>query len=738
MALALSFGAPAEAARGKGRAAGKQAAKQATKGSGKKATAAAATRHGAKSRAARIAAASAAASALAAPRALARSSQPLDSEDDAAPADARDRAFFDARRAYASGDVASLDTAARTLNEHPLADYPLYWRLAIGLRGAYPSAATEAGIEQFFRNSRNAYLVEELREDLIKSLARRERWDDIVVQAGLLRGRDDRAVQCHIWQAELMRGASLRPETRELLLSPRELGEGCNALLQSADARGQLSRDEMLQRLRLSAEAGAFATGRRAAALLAIDSADLAHAMRAPSYILKRGSRETEALVMALATTARNDADDAAAAAQNIRLPAEAQAFVWAVIGAQGAQKLSAQSIDWVRKGVDARVSDDTRGWMARAALASADWKLVRELILKMSPAGQSDPVWVYWLARAQRELQQPEQSLALLNSIAGQWSFYGHLAAEELGQRIAAPPEPRALSEDETAKARNHPGLTRALKLYALGLRADGNREWNFALREMSDRELIAAADFACKLSILDRCVNTADRTRHEHKLSLRFLAPFRERLAQFAQEHKLDPAWVYGLIRQESRFQQQARSHVGAQGLMQIMPKTGSWIARQLGHSGYSVSDLHDLDTNLRFGTYYLRDVANRLEQSEVMASAAYNAGPGRPARWRQALAGVTDGALFAEIIPFNETRDYVKKVLWNATWYATLFSGQPQSLKARLGQISPRSARLTKRDESSPPPELDAAPTAQREAPPSQDTSSVSMADLASGER
>ena len=117
-----------------------------------------------------------------------------------------------------------------------------------------------------------------------------------------------------------------------------------------------------------------------------------------------------------------------------------------------------------------------------------------------------------------------------------------------------------------------------------------------------MTDRQLLAAADLACKASILDRCVNTADRTRTEHSMALRFLTPFSDRMAVFAKEQGLDPAWVYGLIRQESRFLIDARSHVGAQGLMQIMPKTGRWIARQLGLVRFYRARLARHDTNIR----------------------------------------------------------------------------------------------------------------------------------------
>lgn len=621
---------------------------------------------------------------------------------------AADSIVLDARRAFVNSDSATIaqvvawfgkNPSLQRANEHLLSEYPRYWQLVLGLRSTTSAQALDGAVEQFLETSSNRLLVDQLRGEWIVSLARRERWSSARAQGARWSARDDKPVQCYLWQADLMETGELSTAAREHLLAPRELGEGCNPLLAAASARKQLSREDLLQRLRLSAEAGAMATGRRTAALLSLESADFGHALRAPGYLLKKGSRETESVMMAVALLARTEPEDAAAHLQSLKLPSETSQFLWAVIAAQGAQRLLPQTIEWTRRGIDAQVSDETRGWMARSALAAGDWSLLQKLILSMSTTGQQDPTWVYWLARTHREFKQEDRATHLLQTIAGQWNFYGHLAAEELGISIDPPDEPKALAEAELAEAAGNEALARARKFYALGYRTDGNREWNFALRGMTDRQLLAAADLACKASILDRCVNTADRTRYEHSLALRFLTPFRDRMVVFAKEQGLDPAWVYGLIRQESRFLYDARSHAGAQGLMQIMPKTGSWIARQLGMTGFTTRDLHDIDTNLRFGTFYLRDVSNRLEQSEVMASAAYNAGPGRPARWRGALNGTVDGAAFAEIIPFNETRDYVKKVLWNATWYASVFSGKPQSLKQRLGSIGPRIDKLTR---------------------------------------
>ena len=156
-------------------------------------------------------------------------------------------------------------------------------------------------------------------------------------------------------------------------------------------------------------------------------------------------------------------------------------------------------------------------------------------------------------------------------------------------------------------------------------------------------------------------------------------------------SREIGLDPAYVYGLIRQESRFIQNARSHVGASGLMQIMPGTANYVAKKIGMNGFSVASLNDIRTNITLGTQYLNMVLANLGGSQTLATAAYNAGPSRPRRWRN--GPVLEAAIWAENIPFQETRDYVKKVLSNTTNYAAILSGQPQSLKARLGTVGPR---------------------------------------------
>jgi soluble lytic murein transglycosylase len=282
-------------------------------------------------------------------------------------------------------------------------------------------------------------------------------------------------------------------------------------------------------------------------------------------------------------------------------------------------------------------------------------------------------------------------------------------LSAEPSAEPAAAAPAAPAVAVQPSAPTvvdtvRSHAGLARAVRLIDIGLRNEGVREWNFSLRGMNDRELIAAAQLACERELWDRCINTSDRTRNEINIAQRYPLAHRSELEAKAREAGLDPAYVFGLIRQESRFITDARSSVGASGLMQVMPATARWVAKKLGLR-FTPEMITDRDTNLRLGTAYLKLVLDDFGGSQAMAAAAYNAGPGRPRRWRE--GPVLETPIWAENIPFPETRDYVKKVLANAAVYGTLLgSAEVPALKPRLGPgVGPREAGAPAPDGSLP---------------------------------
>jgi soluble lytic murein transglycosylase len=372
------------------------------------------------------------------------------------------------------------------------------------------------------------------------------------------------------------------------------------------------------------------------------------------------------------------------------RLPADDVKYLWGRLAFEGARRLIPEAHQWYALADDTQLNDEQLAWKARAALRVPDWQAVRDAIDRMSASGRQDPAWTYWYGRALGFQGRADGARAYFLRISGQPNFYGLLASEELGG-MSAVPEPFYVSaEADVAAAKVVPGLARALELYRLELRSEATREWAFTIRGMEDMQLLAAAELARRGEIFDRVINTADKTVQLHNYKLRYLAPFREVFNEYARAYGLEEAWVLGLVRQESRFIVNAKSSTGAKGLMQLMPATARWVARKNGVKDFSPGRVAEVPINVALGTGYLKLVLDDLG-NPVLASAAYNAGPGRARRWRDARP--LEGAIYAETIPFNETRDYVKKVMANTMYYSQLIGGKLIPLKDRLGQIPAR---------------------------------------------
>ena len=612
-----------------------------------------------------------------------------------------DEAFLAARDAVKLGQRDKLTAMSERFKGHALEMYGPYW-LNLALRG---DAADTANAE-FLLQYDKSYLAERVRVDLVKSMARRQAWDAFDLERTKI-SSDDLEVQCYtVLSRHLKKNAAAATEAIALWLTPRELPEGCVTLSETLLGASRLVDRHVWERVRLLADAALPGAAKRAAEYLpdsqALDIRQFDTAYAQPEKFLKRGPAETlartraqrELMLIAVGRWAKEQPRDAAAFwEKNGKKPfteTERQ-WGWAQIGYQGAKKLVGESADWFNEAVDIQLSDEYLQWMTRAGLRARDWNLVTRAIKDMSPTAQKDSTWVYWKARALREAGKPEEARPLFESIATEFSFYGQLAAEELGRATVIPPVGfKPLKADISAAAAT-PGLQRALALYRLGMRTEANREWIWTIRGMDDKQLLAASTLALQNDLPDRAINTADKTALVHDFNLRYLSPHADQVRPKAKEIGIDDAWVYGLMRQESRFIASAKSSVGASGLMQLMPATARWVAKKAGLKDYHHGQVNDLDTNITLGTTYLKIVHDELYNHPVLASAAYNAGPGRPRRWRDVKP--MEAAIFAESIPFNETRDYVKKVMSNATYYSALFTGKPQSLKERLTVIPPR---------------------------------------------
>ncbi|MDQ2148192.1 transglycosylase SLT domain-containing protein [Alcaligenaceae bacterium A4P071] len=584
--------------------------------------------------------------------------------------------------------------------------YPQYWMLRYQLWNAPQAQWPTGSMERFMATHRDAYLADRLRTDWILAAARARDFDT-VRRLGEVKSTSDQ-VACAQLQASHMGGRKVTANQAFTAFTP---GSACWALLDQLVVDRAVQWNDVQPQMRDAVEQDKIADARRLAAYMfsADDMRTFDSVMRDPMRWLSHlpnpsaGRDNQEFVTLALGRLSRKEKEAGAAYAERdwaARTPKADMAWVRSQFALIAALNLDDRADGYYRQAGHIRMSEYSQAWKIRSALRqpTIDWKWVIESIEYMPKSQQDEPVWVYWRGRGFAALNQRSRAEREYARIADEYNFYGQLAAEELGRTIVVPPRPSPLTPREVLRVSGDPGIQRAVALFRLGWRAEAVPEWNFAIRDMNDRELLAAAEVARAEHIYDRVVNTSDRTAREVDFTQRYIAPFEGRVSAQAREISLDPAWVYGLIRQESRFISNARSQVGASGLMQLMPGTAKFVARKIGMNDFTPDSVNDFDVNTRLGTNYLNMVLQDLSGSQVLASAGYNAGPRRPHAWRGTLSHPVEGAIFAETIPFTETRIYVKNVMSNATYYAALFSGQPQSLKARLGRIVPQGNEST----------------------------------------
>jgi soluble lytic murein transglycosylase len=616
-----------------------------------------------------------------------------------------DEAVLRAYDAFKAGDPGKLQRSAAQLGGnaggHVLAPYLEYWRLKMRLE-----EMPDADVRAFLEQQAGSYLADRLRADWLKVLGNRGDWQSFERELPPL-VQDDPEIRCFAWLARLARSdGGVFEEAKVIWLEPREYPESCHLLANKMIEAGLVSVDDVWRRVRMLFDNGQINPARRALTHLPptekFDERLFNQAATAPKKLLAsppqsfqpRATREM--ILFAVVRLARTEPEAAAEFLRGklvgARLGAEDQRYLWGRVAYEGARRLAAEAHRWYALADTATLNDEQLAWKARAALRAADWQAVRDAIDPMSAAARQDPAWSYWYGRALAAQGTADGARAYYLRISAQPNFYGQLAAEELGI-IPLVPEPFVeASAEQVAAARTVPGLLRALELYRLDLRTEATREWVFTIRGMDDNQLLAAAEVARSEGIFDRAINTADRTAHLHNYKFRYLAPFREVFSEYSRSAGLEEAWVLGLVRQESRFIVRAKSVVGAQGLMQLMPATAKWVAKRNGMHHFSQARVAEVPINVSLGTSYLKMVLDELGHP-VLASAAYNAGPGRARRWRDVRP--LEGAIYAETIPFNETRDYVKKVMSNTMYYSQLIGGKLVPLKDRLGQIPARSA-------------------------------------------
>jgi len=602
-----------------------------------------------------------------------------------------------AQEAYNKQNLTAVETYGQQMkaNGDILAPYADYWAMLLRL-----SSADHQEVMTFIERYQAFPFADRVRAEWLKQLGKRQDWSLFFAELGQFK-RNDTAVNCYMMQGQAAMG--LEPELlklQQLWLTSTDLPANCTQLFDAMFRTGRLSEEDTWARFRLAMQEGKISVARAVTKYIKdIDSSNIKLIDRVyqnPQQVLQKQSitfksRYGRALnLYALDRVARTQPSLALETWQNNleQFNAEEQGYMWGRLALQAARRHDPNAARWFALARDSRLDNEQMAWRVRTALREQNWPQVLATIEAMPASEQEVASWRYWKARALKAQKQTAAANAILVPLSREHHYYGLLALEELGDMMMAPGTVYKASSDELKLMENRPAIQRALALNKRGFRPEAKGEWSWALRDFDDKQLIAAAEVAFRNDWIDVAISTAEKTQLTHDFALRFPTPYRDLMQAHINENALDEAWVYGLIRQESRFIGVARSSAGASGLMQVMPATAKWIAKRLGMSGYQPAMITQLDTNMRFGTHYMRYTLDRMDGQALMATAAYNAGPSRPKRW--AAQQPLDGAIYADTIPFTETRDYVKKVMANAYYYAQQMGHRTKPLTERLGTV------------------------------------------------
>lgn len=621
---------------------------------------------------------------------------------------ALDEQFNDALRAANSSNMALLDQYQYEMQNDVLGYYPEYWKLNSNL-GFQPSAS----IISFAQRYPQSAMAEKLSADYVEEKVKQANFSEAKPVLSYVTN-PDQAESCAVAQVRAQTGDALvYAEYKDVWLATDSQPESCTGLGRMMLSSPLMTAQDRQQRLWVLLRAGqsgqAIATAQTMglslslAQLNQIQSNPLEYIWNAP----KSNDADYAYLIFALGRIADNDLTNALGnvqrAAQNT--PQAVQKYLYRTVGYVGGTTVMKNNFN--REVLNA--FDQSYGYpfspeeaeiYARQSIRFGAWESLIRAIDAMSVTQKQEDRWQYWLARASEQRSDAASKQAaqqIYRKLAQSGDDYHNLLAKDrIGERYNHQPYNEQPSAQDAQRLNQNIHFRRAFALRDINAPASyTNREWNWAVRQAylqhDDGLLLAAAKRAHDMGWYDRAIYAADRTTSKHNDTYRYATPHRSNVTSHSYNAGIDPAWAYGLMRQESRFVTSARSHVGAGGLMQIMPNTAKLVARQMGET-YNPAALSEMNTNIRYGTYYLSMIQSQLSGNAVLATAGYNAGPNRARRWQPDFQTMAADQ-YTESIPLLETRDYVKHVMTNATHYGVLLGQGPQSLEKRMSTIPVR---------------------------------------------
>jgi len=614
--------------------------------------------------------------------------------------------FLEARSALNENRLDDYRQLAARLRDYPLHPYLEYWELQGRLRHASAREVTD-----FLERDATGLLGPRLRRSWLYTLAKRQDWKQFL--AAYREPQSSAALQCYRLQALLHTGRadSITADALQLWLVGKSQDDACDPVFAHLDKQQLITTGLLWQRIRLAMDNGNTSlAGYLARRLPEQDAAWVtlwreAHNHPARTLESPQLAADTpharEIILHALQRIARSDAPQARrrwrALRADYQFTGEEAAQLEKQIALSATWQDHPEAHEWLVEVPAAAVDGKVREWRIRTALAREDWPAVLAHIEALPAEEAHREEWRYWKSIAQEHTGERLPAMDGLERLAKERDYHAFLAADQLGWPYEMGDRPLAVDPAALQALADRGGFVRARELYRAGLLTEARREWQHATDALSGDELKLAAALARQWGWHDNAIFTVARSGDYSDLQLRFPLEHQAEIERHSGSYGLQPGHVFAVIRQESAFNPEARSHAGAMGLMQLMPRTGKATARLNNIPLAGTGSLLETDTNIRIGSAYLRQVMDKYDDSLVLASAAYNAGPHRVQRWLPE-EDEQSAASWIALIPFTETRKYVQRVLEYAAIYDWRMKKPVTPLSKRMPGVKPESHYAT----------------------------------------
>jgi len=606
------------------------------------------------------------------------------------------RLFLQAEAALKQGKMASFQSLKKQLVHYPL--YPYLIHAELNRRFASLEASE---FEAFVHRYADSPLSLQLRQRWLYLQAKENKWVNFQ-QA--YKPSTDTSLQCHKLWADLQ----TQPQSQALdnvmplWLTGSSQPKACEPLFKAWQLSGRMIRPLIWQRIKLAIQAGNTSLAKKLsehlpkAERLWVDLWIMVHEnpslIAKPHHFKSKHPAISEILVHGLSEIARKNPEEAIPLWKTLNQRYAFSERHWALvvraIGLSLATQKNLTAEKWLTRVPDRYTNQAVHEWRVRVALLKEDWQTVLKWLDELPEPLANSEAWQYWRARALDRLGHTQASQLILTKLAPFRSYYGFLANQRLLKPYAFAQQKISVPQSVVDQVSKLPAILRAQELYHLGRGNQGHQEWQLALKNLPDLEKQAAARLALTWEAPNWSIMAlAKSLNHGGAWELRFPMGHSHHILQAADRHQVDAAWIFAIARQESAFVTTARSPVGALGVMQLMPKTAEMLAKKLRHSNKSGLDLFEANTNIHLGSHYLKMMLENHQKNPVLATAAYNAGPGRVQKWLPDYDTAADA--WIETIPYHETRDYVKNVLTATMIYQQLL-GKKRNLTQHMPVI------------------------------------------------